>query len=82
MLSNLIGIHLKNDLANLEKVYQSIHDSNVGKEFLEVLEANLRQNYNYLNFMLSFQNVVKKYFDDDIETIGDIKKYNKKLKGL
>ena len=82
VLSNLIGIHLKNDLANLEKVYQSIHDSNVGKEFLEVLEANLRQNYNYLNFMLSFQNVVKKYFDDDIETIGDIKKYNKKLKGL
>jgi len=82
VICSLIGINISSDIHNIKDDYQTIIGSNDGKELLEIIGANLKLNYDFKAFIISLQNVIRKYFNKSLETVGDIKKYNKKLKGL
>ena len=67
-------------LKELKEKYKMIRDTNLGKEFLAILESNLRYNYRFLDYLNCYREIIKKEFDYEVKTLEDVKKYTKIMK--
>ena len=53
---------------------------NLGKEFYEAIMDNLMDSYNVEDFINLFMKMYQKYYDREMKTLSDMKKYTKILK--
>ena len=65
---------------NLQEGYWYLKSSSMGNELLALIESNVNGDYQLLELLDAYKMVVKSYYNYDVETLGDIKKYTKIMK--
>ena len=60
--------------------YQGLKTNNIGKEFLSVLKANLYCDFHLLELMIAWEEIIKNYYNYQVSSLGDVKKYTKIMK--
>lgn len=69
-----------NVLIDLREGYWSLKSNTVGRNLLQLLKSNLNGDYQLIELLSSYKEVIKSYYNYDIKTLGDIKKYTKIIK--
>ena len=71
----------KKELRDIMDYYKGIKNFPMGRELLKLMEMNL-EGYEprFLEFMEAYREIVKIYYNDEVKTVEDAKKYTKIMK--
>ena len=69
---------MKQELSDLKDGFMTIRKLELGKEFLRLYELLLRRiDFQYNDFMSIYQELIRIYYNGEVETLSDVKKYTK-----
>lgn len=69
------------ELTDIKNYYEKIKKSAIGKKFLKLYELGLREiEFHFLELMEAYKKIVQIYYNDELKTINDMKKYTKIMK--
>ena len=77
IFDSCLPIHV---LLDIKDRFWLIKNDVLGKEFFDLLNANLKGDYHIIELFDAYKSVVKTYYNDDVKTLGDVKKYTKIMK--
>ena len=69
------------EIMDIKDYYRTVKFFSLGRELLKLFELCLSgDEYRFLDFINAYRGLIKIYYSDELNTIGDMKKYTKILK--
>ncbi len=65
---------------NMDKYYNFLHNSKIGNELLHILLSYEKRDYVFLELIDVYKEFIRIYYNYEIKTLSDIKKYTKIMK--
>lgn len=67
-------------VSELRENYWCLKGSTIGRELLYLIESNIKGDFHLIELIEAYKEIVRIYYNYDIETVSDIKNYTKLLK--